>query len=271
MRRSRAFTLVELLVVIAIIALLLSILMPSLQKAKEGAARVVCLSNEKQLSLAWLTYAQDNRDKIVYGGTLAVGGANGLTGADITFHAGEIPWAYHSNPSDSPETQKANITTGALYPYLKDVKIYRCPVGEKGKLRTYSIVDGLNSIAWMAGTQNILVKNLTTLKRPGERAVFIDEGGGAGTYISTMGWCVQYASPRWLDPPPFRHKSGTTLSFADGHAENRLWKDGNTRVYTEAVIAGRTANGFQPKNLDLQYMQKAVWGGLGYDPGQIGR
>ena len=57
--RYRAFTLVELLVVIAIIALLLSILMPSLQKAREQAKRVVCKSNLRQIALGVYFYVED--------------------------------------------------------------------------------------------------------------------------------------------------------------------------------------------------------------------
>ncbi len=62
MRTKRAFTLIELLVVIAIIALLLSILMPALNAVKERGKRAVCMSNLKQLSLAYIMYAE------LYGG-----------------------------------------------------------------------------------------------------------------------------------------------------------------------------------------------------------
>lgn len=58
-RNRNAFTLIELLVVVAIIALLISILVPAMGRAKEQARMVVCLSNMKQLALAFLLYTED--------------------------------------------------------------------------------------------------------------------------------------------------------------------------------------------------------------------
>jgi prepilin-type N-terminal cleavage/methylation domain-containing protein len=59
-RDASGFTLIELLVVIAIISLLVSILLPSLNKAKELARQAVCMSNLRGLALTQLLYAQDN-------------------------------------------------------------------------------------------------------------------------------------------------------------------------------------------------------------------
>lgn len=98
---ERGFTLIELLVVVAIIAILMAILLPSLQRARDQAKGSVCLSNLHQLALATHYYAGDNQDRLPY----IVGANNG--GANAPFYQ------YH--------------TLFNFWPYLKDLKIFICP------------------------------------------------------------------------------------------------------------------------------------------------
>src|SRR5258706_2660354 len=83
-----AFTLIELLVVIAIIAILAAMLLPALANAKKRAQTATCLSNQKQLALAWTMYADDNQDRIVNFNT--------------SVNAGGIPWRYGVLAPDLP-------------------------------------------------------------------------------------------------------------------------------------------------------------------------
>ena len=62
---ERGFTLIELLVVIAIIAILASLLLPALSRAKMSAQGAACSNNIRQLSLAWLIYADDFNQLLV--------------------------------------------------------------------------------------------------------------------------------------------------------------------------------------------------------------
>lgn len=73
MRGKKGFTLIELLVVISIIALLLSILLPSLRKAKEIANATVCMSNVRQWGLIWKMYGSEHYDKFPQGMTSGSG------------------------------------------------------------------------------------------------------------------------------------------------------------------------------------------------------
>ena len=257
--QKRGFTLVELLVVIAVIALLLAILMPALRRAREAAKRVYCLNNLKQLTLAWMMYANDNDDKVVRSSAV-----EGNPGAAWT------GWNYFDYPD---QDQIALIKGGLLYRYCKTIEAYRCPVSllKREGLRTYCI-----TCEWQPGepgvAQDQVLTRLSSVKRPAERSVFIDNVGVDFDAI----YGVYYDQPQWHNIPNWRHNNGTTLSFADGHVDYWKWENLDLTVEIaiksyEYAMANKTISkminqGNQRGNVDLHRLQRVVWGKLGYTP-----
>jgi prepilin-type N-terminal cleavage/methylation domain-containing protein len=277
------FTLIELLVVIAIIVLLLAILMPVLQSAREQAQRVVCLSNLRQLTTAWLVYADEHDSSLLWG--ISSGSSRWSMGKPPHVHEiFRVGWATGS--------KGRSLTEGTLWPYLRDIDVYRCPGGRAGHVFTYTIVAAANASdaegtystetntrptdpGKRIGKTVLNLAKLTDIVSPGaaHRAVFIDEG-----QMSYFCFYVNYLYPRWneISPPPIHHADGVTLSMADGHAEYWKWKGRETVEMPRKLIPFRdglsvelleaSENELQTEDglYDLQRLQRATWGRLGY-------
>ena len=284
------FSLIELLVVITIIVLLLAILMPVLQSAREQGQRAVCLSNLRQLTTAWIAYTDDHDGNLVLGWTF------GGFGPSLGNQKGWLGDAFRY-----PESRSAiieNPDKGALWSYINDIDFYCCPRGFTGHGATYEIVPSANgALVWTprlgwsvpgsadrdhvipdvrVGNTTLLLTRITDITNPcaGQRAVFLDQG-----YTLGNSFFVPYLCPKWdrSDLPPIHHAGGVTLSMADGHAEYWKWKGRETvsglpritslvgvnnlfREIMEEDYEPQTEDGLY----DLQRLQRAVWGRLGY-------
>lgn len=261
MGKKRAFTLIELLVVIAIIALLLSILMPSLRRAKEAGKRAQCLFNVKSLTAGMLMYVPDFDNQFPNAWTELNGNGWILS----------IPDHYNTPEKASKEEQLDAIRGGLLFPYLNSTSVYRCPVARKNEFRTYSMTHALNGIPLTetySGTTKIL-KKITEIRTTSNRIVFLDD------YITDYDacWMIFNDQTRWWNTTPIRHGSGgNVFSFADGHSDFQIWRDQDTISLAEkyndlgSPDAKNDPASLDPGNVDILWAQKATWGKLGYVP-----
>jgi prepilin-type N-terminal cleavage/methylation domain-containing protein/prepilin-type processing-associated H-X9-DG protein len=281
--RRQGFTLIELLVVIAIIAVLMGILLPALNRAREQGKRAVCQSDLKQLTLAWSIYADENNGKLVNGmagynrtspGTPTSSGGTTENFADPAII--ERAWVqrtwdvYEQGTYRARPIQEKAIQNGALWKYVSNLKTFQCPTGRRGEMQTFGFMDSMNGLTngrnlpasnifrgvklWCRKMSDIVKPN------PASRVVLLDEGR-----TTPDSFAVDFAVRRWWDPPLVRHGEGTNASFADNHVEYHKWKERNTIILAKESDENKFWSTGTPKTVnteDTRWVQLSCWGAL---------
>ncbi|MCW5559011.1 MAG: type II secretion system protein [Verrucomicrobiae bacterium] len=262
-RRRLGFTLIELLVVIAIIAILAGMLLPALGKAKAKAQGIGCQSNLRQLMLGWNLYAGDYNDNLVR--------SAGLDSVVTTVNANKNypnnQWCMGTMDSAPSWTNTILIQDSLLWKYVGSLGVYRCPADRSSVDRTTLAAYGGRGVprvrsmsmnCWMnpinvrsanKDTEPNPVTNfrrMTDIRSPADTWVTIDEN----PLSINDGWFVcEPSNPNWVDAPAAYHNNAGGLSFADGHAEIKKWRD--------PQLLGRKGQEGAPrdKGVDLKWLK----------------
>ncbi len=251
------FTLIELLVVIAIIAILAAMLLPALTHAKTRAQAIQCLSNHRQLGLAWIMYAGDNHDVCCEN----VEGAKNTT---------PISWVLGWEDFTIDNAQNTNvdmIKNGLLGPYAQSLAIYKCPAdtylcwqyGAKySRLRSNSMngfIKGgapLTTVNYSSAYRYYNKMSDMVAPTPVDLWVFTDEHPDS----INDGWLIidpEVTNSWGNDLPGSYHDKANSLTFADGHSELHKWQESTTCAPVTLQMHGGYP-GTSPVDLDVLYM-----------------
>ncbi|MFA5240335.1 MAG: hypothetical protein WC476_11610 [Phycisphaerae bacterium] len=279
MIKHTGLTRIDLVVAVVCVVFVLANVPVIVAGGRQRAKLEVCMTNLRTLTSAWSMYADDNDGKI--------------PGSDIGYQTNVNPrstwwidWPdqFSGTPSYSVfsyvglnwpvagysvdqlvDHAKQAIKDGRLWPYIEDLKSYKCPTSRPGDYQSYTMVDSMNGwCGWpdSATTGKKKITNKIQIQNPAERIVLLCEcpqgfGNGKGS------WGVYYTRESFGDAPPKHHDEGTTFSFADGHSEYWKWEDQRT---LDGPPSGNWLGWESPGNEDLQRLQIGIWGELGYTP-----
>jgi prepilin-type N-terminal cleavage/methylation domain-containing protein/prepilin-type processing-associated H-X9-DG protein len=242
----KAFTLIELLVVIAIIALLMGILMPALNRAREMGKRAGCMNNMRQVGIAMQMYANENR---------------------------KLPPKQHPAPNFNHPDAPKNVLK-LLIPFIgggnsqmMSPKVYNCPSLKPHPSQIFAPTEysstGLSANTVPLGNPLVSIRRAADIivlqeawslshqlwnqPEPVDRTAAALEGRAKNTYRQWHMWAKKSMHPSYLTSDYSEHLSnvhddGGSLVFADGHAEYRKYQNLKSSDFGLVNMSGNVEN-----------------------------
>lgn len=214
MPKHQGFTLIELLVVVAIISILVSMLLPSLGKAKDSAKAIACSANLHSIALTHAMWINDHAGYMICSSipTIYESGnfGPGAYGAGYTWTEAWVRWNYLSSISYSDSSQNANGTVLDCPSYQADDVTYRyspCYGWNYGFLGDYNGSTGIYTF-----------RKADDVSRPSATLAFADSGGPDRINSTAIHW--DYLVVPYLTPQ-YRHSGKANFAWVDGHVEGK--------------------------------------------------